>query len=153
MCSIRRRSDRQGWFRALQQSARQAYPEKLQQAIISKNHPILRQSASSYVQQIERAVVREDLVSVNHRVAALLASYFDVLFAVNKLLHPGEKRLVEIAVAQCERLPTGMEQQVNGLIHAVSRGDESIIEKAGALVRGLDDLLEAEGFDLFKSEC
>jgi hypothetical protein len=29
-------------------------------------------------------------VSLNHRTAALLASYFDVLFALNRVHHPGD---------------------------------------------------------------
>ncbi len=140
--------DRGGWFQALQKEAKQPYPEELRQAIVAKNYPILWRSASSYRYQLERAVARSDLVSVNHRVAALLASYFDILFAVNRMPHPGEKRLVEIAVEQCEKLPNGMVRQVSELIGAVSRGDERVVEKAKALVEGLDGLLSAEGFDL-----
>ncbi len=135
--------DRQAWFRALQQTTRQAYPERLRQAIVAKNHPILRQCASSYTQQIESALARKDLVSVNHRAAALLASYFDVLFALNRLPHPGEKRLVEIALEQC-KTPPGMARQVRGLIRAIPGGDRVIIEQAQALVQGLDDLLSAD---------
>ena len=136
--------DRDGWFQRLQRDAKRSYPEELRHAIVAKNHPILWQSASSYKYQLERAVARSDWVSVNHRVAALLASYFDILFAVNRMPHPGEKRLVEIALKQCEKVPEGMMQQVNELIRAVSHGKQ-VVEKAKALVEGLDNLLSAEG--------
>jgi hypothetical protein len=140
--------DRAGWFQALQQDADRPYPEELVRAIVAKNHPILRRSASSYRYQLERAVARGDVVSVNHRVAALLASYFDILFAVNRLPHPGEKRLVEIALEQCDKLPKGMDRQVRELIGAVSRGGGGVLERADALIEGLDDLLRAEDADL-----
>lgn len=139
--------DRAGWFRALQQAANQPYPERLRRAIIAKNHPILRRNVSSYIHQLERAVARGDLVSINHRVAALLASYFDILFAVNRMPHPGEKRLVEIASQRCTKVPTAMSEHVSGLIHAAARGDRGVIERALALVDGLDELLSAEGLD------
>lgn len=135
--------DRIGWFEELQRYARQAYPEELRRAILAKNHPILRETASSYRYQLAGAVARGDQVSVNHRVAAILASYFDVLFAVNRKLHPGEKRLVEIAVAECERIPAGMCEQVEWLVAAVSEG--SVIERADELIEGLDELLRSEG--------
>ncbi|MCP4590177.1 MAG: DUF4037 domain-containing protein, partial [bacterium] len=85
VASSRALYDRAGWFRALQQDAGQAYPGELQRAIVAKNHPILWRTASSYKYQLEGAIARGDMVSVNHRAAALLASYFDVLFAVNRL--------------------------------------------------------------------
>jgi hypothetical protein len=137
----------------LQARARQPYPEELRRAIVAKNHPILRQTASSYRYQLERAVARGDRVSINHRVAAMLASYFDILFAANRVPHPGEKRLLEIATEQCQKLPADMDLQVKGLIAAVARGDRvsinhRVVEAADALVDGLDGLLSSEGFDL-----
>ncbi len=140
--------DRNGWFQGLQQATNQPYPEALRRAIMAKNYPILRQNLSSYRYQMERAVERGDLVSINHRTAALLASYFDILFAVNHLPHPGEKRLVKIASEQCAKLPIGMREGVHELIQAIARGDRGVAEKVDALIHGLDDLLREEGFDL-----
>ncbi|MGX8681055.1 MAG: hypothetical protein ACSW74_00200, partial [Spirochaetales bacterium] len=39
-------------------------------------------------------------------------SYFDVLFAANRLLHPGEKRLIAFAVANCKVLPKDFEKDI-----------------------------------------
>jgi hypothetical protein len=91
--------DRSGWYRDLQAAATRPYPRPLQRAIIARNYSILRQTLSSYLAQIERAVWRGDSVSIQHRVTALLASYFDVLFAVNELPHPGEKRLLQLSAS------------------------------------------------------
>lgn len=135
--------DREGWFEGLQQKAAQPYPEPLRRAIVAKNHPILRQTASSYLYQLRRAAARDDLVSRNHRVAALLASYFDILFAVNRVLHPGEKRLLEFALTRCERVPTGMAQDIKALIHAVSHNDD-IVARVEVVIDGLDALLLEE---------
>lgn len=137
--------DRRGWFASLQAWAEQPYPESLRHAVIAKNHPILRRTISSYARQLDKAVERGDLVSVNHRVAALLASYFDVLFALNRLPHPGEKRLLDYAQRRCERLPEGMRAEVEGLLRAAAGGDEEVALRASGLLDGLDALLEGEG--------
>ena len=137
--------DTDDWFLGLKTKANSGYPDELVKAIIAKNHPILRRNSSSYMYQIRRAVERGDLVSVNHRVAALLDSYFDILFAVNEMPHPGEKRLIKIASEECERVPKGMRQGVNELVGALSRANREVIQKAEALVEGLDSLLIAEG--------
>ena len=136
--------DRNGWYPAIHERMGQPYPEPLRRAIIAKNHPILRETISSYLHQLEKAAARRDLVSVNHRVAALLASYFDILFAVNRMPHPGEKRLVEMAEAQCAKRPEGMCEQVSGLIRASGVGNQAVIARIEALVEGLDELLKAE---------
>jgi predicted nucleotidyltransferase len=86
--------DRESWFQQLQERAKVAYPDELRRAVIAKNWPILRRNQSSYRRQIEVALLREDAVSVQHRVTALLASFFDVWFALERKPHPGEKRLL-----------------------------------------------------------
>ncbi|KPV54024.1 hypothetical protein SE17_06195 [Kouleothrix aurantiaca] len=135
--------DRNGWFRGLQQRSRAEYPPELQRNIIALNHPVLRNVIPSYFQQIAKAVQRQDRVSVNHRVAALLASYFDVIFAVNRVLHPGEKRLLAFAAAECHTLPLEMAAD----LHAVLDGGPDIVARITTLLDQLDDLLEREGFD------
>jgi hypothetical protein len=129
--------DRVGWFAELQRRAAQPYPAELRQAIIGKNYRLLRSTQSSYLRQIELAVKRDDPVSVNHRVAALLASYFDVLFAVNELPHPGEKRLLQHA-AKCPKAPRDLERQVRALVAAVGSGD--VVARVNELVDGLETL-------------
>ena len=69
----------------------------------------------SYDGQIKKAVEREDLVSINHRVSAFMESYFDVLFALNELTHPGEKRLVSLCKKNCRILPADFEENIEKL--------------------------------------
>jgi hypothetical protein len=81
-------------YAGLQRRARVPYPEPLRRAIVAKNYPLLRRNQSSYRAQIALALERRDAFSVQHRVTALLASYFDVWFALAGEPHPGEKRLL-----------------------------------------------------------
>jgi predicted nucleotidyltransferase len=139
--------DRSGWYRDLQAMAACPYPQPLRHAIIAKNHPILRQTLSSYLTQIERAVRRSDSVSIQHRVTALLVSYFDVLFAVNELPHPGEKRLLQLAATRCSKIPADMATQINAILETAARpASPAIVAHVNALLNSLDDLLANEGF-------
>jgi hypothetical protein len=135
--------DRAGWFCRLQQLAGQPYPEGLRRAIVAKNYPLLRRTTFSLLRQIEVAVDRQDLVSVQHRSRALLASYFDVLFAANGVPHPGEKRLVQQARLRCARLPRTFEAQVETFLRAAGAvpADSSVAGVAHALLDGLDEVL------------
>lgn len=71
---------------------------------------------ASYVHQIELAILRKDYVSINHRIAALLASYFDIIFAVNRMPHPGEKRQVRFVMEQCTIIPSQMEEDLQKIL-------------------------------------
>ena len=133
--------DRQGWFMALQRTAERPYARELKRAVIAKNFPILRRNMSSYVHQIELAIARDDLISVNHRVTALLASYFDILFAVNEQPHPGEKRLAQFATRLCPRLPGNFPRAMDEVLTTPPGGDRQIVDKINALLDGLESLL------------
>lgn len=137
--------DRAGWFKGLQERATHPYPDALRRAIIAKNYPILRHTNSSYVQQIELALNRHDAVSVNHRVVALLASYFDILFALNRQPHPGEKRLVAYVQTLCPKRPPAFAEEIDAVIEAaVPAGYPEIVARTHALLDSLDALLRAE---------
>lgn len=138
--------DHGDWYSQLQKRAQQPYPEALVKAIIAKNHPLLRDlMLSAYSHQLEKAVKRGDLVSVNHRVAALLASYFDIVFALNRLLHPGEKRLLSLVETHCHKRPVKMREDVTALLRAVGIGDKSVLDAMENLIDHLDELLAGEG--------
>lgn len=108
------------WLAGLQNLAATEYPEALRANIIALNHPVLRQIIPAYAHQLEKAARRGDLVSVNHRLAGLFASYFDIVFAYNRRLHPGEKRLLVHAAAQCPVLPTAMTAEVTAVLQAAA---------------------------------
>ena len=130
--------DRSGWYKTLQTFAKQPYPEPLRKAIIEKNFPILRSTQSSYLHQLTRAIQRDDSVSMNHRITALLASYFDVLFAINRVPHPGEKRLISIAQARCKTVPARFPKMIDSLIG--SEPSEKV-KYANALIDDLEKIL------------
>lgn len=135
--------DRRGWLAALQVRAAAPYPEPLRRAVVALNHPLLRANRSSFLHQLDRAAARGDGVAVNHRAAALLASAFDVLFALNRATHPGEKRLLAHARARCPRRPPALEALVGALLAAVPAGP--VTAAADALCDALDALLREEG--------
>lgn len=109
--------DKNGRLQACKDRFNVPYPEKLRADIIDKNMKLLSSMLPSYDGQIKKAVNRGDLVSINHRTSAFFESYFDVLFALNRLTHPGEKRLVELCKKNCEVLPENFEENINRLFH------------------------------------
>ncbi|HEY52742.1 MAG TPA: DUF4037 domain-containing protein [Caldilineae bacterium] len=139
--------DCDGWFEALQKKSNRPYPEQLKRAIVAKNHPILRVVIPSYYAQIKKALGRRDLVSVNHRVAAMFASYFDVLFALNEVLNPGEKKIIKFVQAECSKIPIDLERQIDDILQSAAIGDKIIMERIDKLIDGLDEILVDEGFD------
>ncbi len=116
--------DKKGRLTELQKKYNIPYPAKLKKNIIRRNFNLLSGVLPSYDLQIKKAVERKDIVSINHRVTEFLASYFDIIFAVNEMLHPGEKRLVSICVSQCKILPKNFEENLNLLFSSLFEGDK-----------------------------
>ena len=75
----------------------------------------------------KKAQKRGDFVSVNHRVTEFLASYFDVIFALNEMTHPGEKRMQSICSAECKILPNNFDVNLNKLFANMFGGDVSSV--------------------------
>jgi predicted nucleotidyltransferase len=138
--------DRNGRTSALLRDFSISYPDELRRAIVRRNYPLLRTAFPSYRKQIDHALRRSDRVSVNHRVAAFLASYFDILFAVNRLPHPGEKRLIHHVLADCRLIPVDMERDVDAVLSgdqtAAMRPAEGILFEGSGLLASVDRLVD-----------
>ena len=117
--------DREGKLAALQEKYRIPYPAKLKENIISNNMKLLSGMLPSFDMQIKKAEERKDFVSVNHRVTEFLASYFDILFALNEMTHPGEKRMQSICSKECEILPEHFDDNLTRLFSGMFREDVS----------------------------
>jgi len=139
--------DPNGWYAALQKQAAQPYPDALRRNIIRLNYPLLRHTTSSFHHQIELAILRRDRVSLNHRIAALLASYFDVLFALNRAPHPGEKRQIPYAERVCTLRPEHMAADIDALLCSAGSAWEhnTTMQHLDRLLDRFDILLIAAG--------
>ena len=119
--------DKNGKFYNLQEKYRIPYPRKLKENIVSNNLKLLSGILPSFDMQISKAENRGDLVSVNHRVTEFLASYFDIIFALNQMTHPGEKRMQSICSAECRILPNRFDENLDKLFAEMFRTEISSV--------------------------
>ena len=119
--------DKSGKLNALQEKYRIPYPKRLKENIISNNLKLLSGMLPSFDMQIKKAENRGDLVSVNHRVTEFLASYFDIIFAVNEMPHPGEKRMQSICSKECSILPNDFDANLNRLFEGMFKKNISSV--------------------------
>lgn len=130
--------DRDGWFTSLHKIADVPYPDALAEAIIRKNFVVLRGSLAALPTQLAQAVNRNDVVSTHHFVGVILDSYFDILFALNRMPHPGTKRMLTYA-ENLEYQPEGMRDDVTDL---VNHGDPAqVVSQVDRLINRLAALL------------
>lgn len=118
------------------------YPEQLRSDIINRNWKLLHAAMPAYELQIKKAIHRGDSVSVNHRVSAFLESYFDVIFALNRQTHPGEKRLVSLCKQMCPLLPENFEENLNLLFSHMFTAPDCVPNDLGRILSALAKILE-----------
>lgn len=105
--------DKNNWLQNLKKIINTPYPQRLKKNIIKRNIMLMQDKPfASYYEQIQKAILRNDVTSINHRISAFVASYFDVIFALNEQLHPGEKRLIQFAKNNCKILPNNFEENL-----------------------------------------
>lgn len=133
--------DKNGKLADLQNKYRIPYPDELRENIINKNLRLLTGNLPSYDAQIKKAIARNDMVSVNHRTAAFLESYFDIIFALNKLTHPGEKRMVQYAKEQAEILPANFEENLNKLFANMFLNPDRALQTIQEIITELENVI------------
>ena len=132
--------DKDSKFQNLQNELNKEYPEKLKENIIKKNLAVMKDKlCASFFEQLEKAIKRKDIVSVSHRVSAILSSYFDILFALNKELHPGEKKLIKYAYKLCKSLPENFENDIANIINGGL--NENILDNINSLIKNLKKII------------
>lgn len=68
-------NDSESWLKVLKDKLKSPYPEELKDNIVKRNMMLMKDKPfASYYEQIEKAIKRSDTNSVNHRIAAFMAS-------------------------------------------------------------------------------
>lgn len=137
--------DRDGNFKKFQEKYNIQYPEKLKKNIIEKNYPILKERFSSYYNQIDKAIKRNDIVNINNRISGFLDSYFDIIFAINEFPHPGEKRLISIIEKNCLKIPKDFKKNIDNLLNNNGNIELEILSNISKIINQLEKLLKNEG--------
>ena len=123
------------------------YPKELRDNIIDTNYKLLKSKSPAYYYQIEKAIKRKDYISVNHRVAALLASYFDIIFAYNNFLHPGEKKTIKIIKDNNLIVPKNMEDNILNILNYAGTNNSNLLNEIDILINNLDCILNNKQYN------
>lgn len=133
--------DKDGRLRAAKERFSIPYPQQLKKNIIDRNMQLLHTAMPAYEIQISKAIRRGDIISINHRVAAFMESYFDVIFAINELTHPGEKRLIQICKETCKILPVSFEENLNKLFKDIFLQKDVVASDLECIIERLQEIL------------
>ena len=135
--------DPNGRYTSLQRAYHVPYPQKLKENIIERQLLLLEQAMPAFSHQIEKAIKRQDLLSMNHRSSEFFASYFDLLFALNEQTHPGEKRMLDYAKTNCALLPKQFEGTIRDyflLLYQPQQGKQAFLTLQ-TILKQLKDIL------------
>lgn len=139
--------DKTGKLQQLKEEYKDVLDDELVQAIINQNVPLLNDRVPALYFQIKKAVKRNDLHSINHRLTEYFAIYYDVLFALNKEPHPGEKRLIEYA-CNLNSLPKNYRVDVENVFDKVFRDNDEVVKTIYNMSENIKELVVHLGYKL-----
>ena len=115
--------------------------EQLLNKIIEYNAPIILDRLPAIYKQVEKAVKRNDIHSINHRLTEYFSIFYDILFAINHKTHPGEKRLLEYAT-KLDLLPKNYKKYIDNIFRNVFHNNTTMLDNLKHLSINLLDLLK-----------
>ena len=65
----------------------------------------------------------------------------DIIFAVNELTHPGEKRMISYAKGHAKILPKNFEENMNGLLNSMGSTTEDVERNLKNIIENLKEIL------------
>ena len=65
-----------------------------------------------------------------------------MIFALNRMTHPGEKRMLQTAVDKAEILPEDFEKNINILLRSVFTDLQTAEEALNSIVTGLERIIK-----------
>lgn len=132
------------WHSRLQQRAASPYPDELRLAIIRLNLDLIAtDNPFSFRHQAANAADRNDAVALHQAATKWIASYFDVLFAANRVLHPGEKRLLDFAERDCARLPANFMTDITTLVETGHGTEEGVADHMDLMIQRLHAAIDS----------
>jgi predicted nucleotidyltransferase len=139
--------DRNGKLKAVQDKYQVDYPKELKENIIVNNFKLLYDYMPSFYYQVEKACRRGDVNSINHRTSEFLATYFDIIFALNEETHPGEKRLIELT-SKLSKLPDNHEYILRHMFTVMFHDHDEFLKLLRDLTTNLYTLITEEGYNV-----
>lgn len=131
--------DPSGGLGAARDRLNREFPEATRGALLRREPALL----GFHLKQLRRAQGRGDLLFAQYLRYKLQMLFFDVLFALNRLYHPGEKRLVEHS-RRCPIRPVECDARWERAAQLPS-DDPALVDELGALLGELCDLVRVRG--------
>ena len=139
--------DKSGKIKEKQENNVGLIDDEYVQAVIDKNYPLVYRDMPAMYHQVKKAMERNDRNSVVHRLAEYFAIYYDILFALNKASHPGEKRLVELA-STMDHIPENFKEKVNIVFLNMFSNSEKAIKTLYTLSMDIEKLIVDLGYKI-----
>ena len=128
--------DPAGELSAMRERLLAEYPEPTRRLLLQYHPALLR----TYLGHLRLAQSRGDLLAAQHRRYTVQMVFFNLLFALNRQYHPGEKRLL-IHSQRCTLRPADLTARWSRVAR-LAADDPELVAELGSLVDNLCSMIE-----------